>query len=687
MPIVRTKINSQEEVHTLWNDIVASYRAISDGSPEARHDIAWALVGKADCLVEIGTPVNLDMAISNYRESLYLCPENEVLRCCHKDQPTVIKTYARARLNMAIAYFKSRRFIEGQEEAETGLDLLRKIESVGYFEVSLLRERLFEVTLHLSLMAKQISTLPELVLEHLDPANPGAAPASRAMHRAALEHLRQGIAILLNTPQGSSYLPDYQHALDRLARIAGQYFAGTAAAAVLRAEDLERRGDFDAAREELENYIQARPGDSEGWRALGDFLVRRNETQASEAVYLEMARCLVFEAPEQTDVADRARRVAQVGEAILARRLAGLPAQQPHQLLAETDRLLLWLRLEFRDAVLRPRSGTSLEAAWVSQWQGVLNPHLEAVQPSITALRDRLLAAETIQQRQAAASAALDLAQGLLQQVTQGLTTPWRGYVEHITLAWREIAEERLPAWLAAEQEAERAGILEEAAQALVHAVEQATLQLADSELTGAEAALAESLGEALWRGVLAPAERKFLAAGQRCLGMAGMDRYAGLELGLALEASLRERLFSPLRDALLKIPQAELTEAPGLEAPLREFFTGQRGTLTFGPMVALYGALLNDWPQARTPLHAAMRDWLKTVLGTGAEALRGPGRTQWGQRLQALEAANRLRNQCAHTEALPAHGTVEGLWQTLVRDREVGFFHSLAAAGWQVAA
>ncbi len=658
-----------------YDEAIALRRKLPQDNPEYRNDLATALMNKGVTLKTLGSPQHLAQAVAAYDEALVLCPAEQGLAYL-----PMADTHGKTRWNKAAACYHLRRFAEAQEEADAGLAFLRDLELHGIFHLRPMREQLFGLALGFTLAAKQHPVLPEIILEHLDPANPGAAPASRAMHGRALEHLRRGLAELLRTPGAQAHVRGYLDALGRLAEIAILYFAGTAAAAELRALDGEHRGDPAAARAELEAYSRERPDDPEGWRVLGDFLTRRAEHEAAEQAYLTLARCLVFAAPASADLADHARRIAQVGGAILGYKLTALPPGSQERILRESDVLLLWLRLGFRDAVLRPAPDARLDAARFTAWQAALDQALAKTQQAIVGQRDKLLAVETRQQREDAARATLEFSSQLLQQATQGLATPWQAFVDHILLAWKDISQRHVPAWLAATAASEHARILAEAAEALTHAVRQATLDLHPGELAEADAALAAVLGEAVWHGILNDSERRFLAAGQRCLEVQGFARYAGMELGLALETALRERLFAPLRDWV----REQHTDLQMLDRPLLEFMSGQRDGLTFGPMVEFFGALLQHWRKPPAPLHDAARVMLQAALEDRTEVLIGdPG--QRAGRIEALKDANRLRNRCAHMEEAPSQEEVARRWQALVVGREQGFFHHLGAAAWVI--
>jgi hypothetical protein len=526
---------------------------------------------------------------------------------------------------------------------------------------------------------------------------PGAAPASAAMHRAAMEVLHRAVADVLTMPQGDALLAEYGRAFARLAEIRERWFGGTATAAALRAQDAEQRGDLDAARRIVADYLQARPRDPEGWRVQAELCRRLGDGPGQEAALTELGRRLVHAGT--TPPAAGAEPVARVGGALLQLRLArDLDALLPRVAAAELPDALeglletalgwqRWLIRDYPDAVLAPPAGDPhLPAALLADWRENLNEPLDTTWQTAELewrrLLPRLVNAHDAKTRADLLRDTLGAADRLLIEAIALVPQDWRGFVEGLIHAWRDIAAGTLDAGADADADTTaREQRAADIAEALGRALSGITHRLDAAALADSMAALADTLGAA-WDALLTPTERRLLAAAHRLKQHPGMARYAGLELGLALETALRERCIDPLREqpaAVLARLAADEPRQDTQQAALIGYLQGKRRPPALGVMVELYDRVLAHWdappPGLAAHLRALLQRWPQP------EALRGADPAQQRHRRDGLFALLKVRNACAHAEQPPDDAAVEQAWQHAAGDPRDGFFPVLGRA------
>jgi len=520
-----------------------------------RNDLAAACLNKGLALAAQGTPAALAAAVDTFDEAIGLAavPEDRPEEALRIDRAEI---EAKAFGSKGVALLQLDDPMGAQDSADEGLSRLRALESHGLYTLRPLREALFGLTLRCSLSARQPHFLPEIILEHLDPNQPGSAPASAAMHRAALNALQQGMAQYLQTPCQSHRAAELVPAAQRLAEIRALYFGGTAESARMQAEGLERRGDPDGARRVLQDYLAARPLDPEGRLALAQFHARRRDWTQAGLCRQDAAALLVQQAPTDADRAGIATRVGWIAGLLLDRKLMTLALDSPRGaadtrgLLAQSDALHAWLMRDFRDRLFAPIPGAPADPPDRDGWLPVLDAELDAVWAPFAERRqgtlDDWLARSDRQAREQAGQDLESMTLAMHRTLVAGLPVRWSGFAEALAHTWTEIWSARSQAWRAADP-AGRERIESEIGAALAYRVAEESGKVADGELAQASGRLRDLLGR-VWDQALADPERRFLAVALRCLGEDGLARYAGLELGLAVEWSLGHRLFAPLR-------------------------------------------------------------------------------------------------------------------------------------------
>ncbi|EGV27715.1 hypothetical protein ThidrDRAFT_4477, partial [Thiorhodococcus drewsii AZ1] len=673
------------------NQAIAAYdRAITLretldlGVAEYANDLAGTYSNKGLALKALGSPQALQQAIAAYERAIALGESLDL----------GVAEYANA---LALAY-GNKAFtllavpdpMPAEDAAETGLALLRDVELGGIYHLRPTREGLFSLTLDAYLAAGQAHFLPEIILEHLDPDSHGSAPASAAMQRAALAALERAMAQLLREPGGAERAQALVPTAQRLAELRVLYFGGTATSALLQAEDFKRRGDPQQAEQVLRNYVRARPSDPEGHLVLAGFLARHWSFESAEASYQRAAAVLVQQAPADADRQDVARRVGQVASLMLELKEIGEtihlpPTTDPKEVLKRSLKRVLWLTDEFMSQLFIPLDGARGRFSGSTEdWRDAIKPSLKTeVWPSFIirneALIQRCVEASTAEAQETIRDEYLAMHRAMTEVLIRGLTTRWDGFAEAIQHAWTELAAHYQHEWLAGDAQTQ-AEIERKLDEGLARAVAEANRSLSESELAEARSELAQRLGP-IWDQILQDTERCFLACGRRCLGQENLARYAGLELGLAVEWSLARRLFHPVREHWRAESRGEAESLFGEEAiaaQVARFLDGKKADLELGPMVAALQRTLKHGEESADPLDRLLGTVLRQAL-PNPDALLAPASRR--RRAQALESLRTLRNDCAHPKEPPTRERLATHWKEIVEDPDEAFYQYFGRA------
>ncbi len=656
--------------------------------PKNRISLAATRSNKVFALLRQNNVSALNDAVAESREALNFLPD--VLTAANR---TAAKVKANIYRNLSTTLRRLDRITEAAHVAEQGLASLKEREKNGDLALREKREELYAQTLEFSLLAGQHPILPKLALEHLDPEVSGSAPASEAMHRAAMDVLRRALTEVLIMPQSAALQADYRAAFQRLAAIRERWFGGTAAAAALRARDAELRGDPVEARRIIDAYLEARPRDPEGWRALAEHFRRRGDPDGEEDALLELARRLVYAGPPPENGAEA---VAQIGAAFLQLRFArkGLPLIDGPSVKATLDELDgiadQWhseLIRDFPDKILKPSQydPAPLDGQCQIAWRDALKKPLDTawndVKAELARLRVKLIAAHDAETRKAALEEAGHAADNLLRTAIALIPQDWRGFVEGLIHAWQEVVGSLLEGEpdtadpLADDQRAA------EVAEALRRALIGITARLDAAALAESTAEVEQYLGRT-WAELLTDTERRLLAAAHRLKGSADTSRYAGLELGIALETALIERCINPLSDRADEygdsFPEINAKDSNDPEARVLAYLR-QNKPLMLGPMVALYNRALKHWDGPLSGLAGQLRALLRTW--PQADSLPGAVDTQQKARRRSLQRILDVRNQCSHRGSPPSPDDIEEVWRHAIEDPEDAFFVVLGRA------
>ena len=251
---------------------------------------------RGNAFYAIGTPEALKEAVASYDGAIRTLENLDLLIW----KEVKMKSIAFYNKTLVCLYFKTAEYLEmANDAAEEGLGLLRNMEMKGIYVLRSLREEFFEVALD-TYLAGSYHFLPELILEHLDPANLGAAPESWNMHKAALKGLQRAFEKAFEN-KTLELIEEISVTHLRLIEIRSRFFAGTALGARLRSEYWERAGDLKNAEDALTAYTRLRPSDPEGQQLLGAFYARRGQRVAAIKAYERAAMTLAIHVPEQME--------------------------------------------------------------------------------------------------------------------------------------------------------------------------------------------------------------------------------------------------------------------------------------------------------------------------------------------------------------------------------------------------
>ncbi|MGH8644571.1 MAG: hypothetical protein ACREX4_08990 [Gammaproteobacteria bacterium] len=262
-------------------------------------------------------------------------------------------------------------------------------------------------------------------------------------------------------------------------------------------------------------------------------------------------------------------------------------------------------------------------------------------------------------------------------RLCQGLPARWGDFTDRVINAYREAWEEFGGGQWDTAAEATRKRIEGKLAQALTHAVEQGTPAIAEGDLGEEHEQLQRILGP-IFDTVLNDTERRFLACSYRCLGDAALVRAAGLELSLAVEHSLLDRIFAGLsRDCASAL---NIDTGDQIASAIIAYLTGRRQQdLTLGVMVAAWNRALTRADDKRTEIDRLLLDRVRQLPNPTVLLVDDKNRRE--QRKASLERIKEIRNRCAHPNNPPSGHEIEELTGIVASEFEYSFYQYFGRA------
>lgn len=485
------------------------------------------------------------------------------------------ESHVAALANKALILLRSEEPEAANDAAETGIALLQKLEAAGHYELRPLRERLFEVAAHTYLLTSP-GFLAEFLLEQLNPGNLGSAPDSEAMHRTALRFLHQ-LRQVAQQRGHPAWLKPIAPALYDLIHIRNAYLLGHPAGAQLNAEyhEISER-DIKGAAEELRHYTRLYPRDWLGWQQWAAFCRHTHDIDAAMTAYEALLKLLLAQPliPEEP--------LKRLFRAALMSAFGGFPG--PQIISVKTV-------LQEKQANVRAWRGR-LAALCGDSPELDLQDEMDAIQQDIlndaenwrqqrAAVRDGEALREFSRQRDTDWIWELKAREEALQASLQPLHLPWEAFVEKLHGGAAHF-------WDLHQNERHAAAAQEQFDQQLSRVLNREAQRLAaDAEpLASALSRLRETMGATAWEQL--SADERHLLGITRALIDADAPVFAVLALSLAVENSLLQRLFRPLREQL----REHRRELKSIDDFLGAYLNRQHDRLRLAQMLPAFSAL-----------------------------------------------------------------------------------------------
>ncbi len=581
---------------------------------------------------------------------------------------------------------------ELDQATEIGDEALRLAREAARVEVDWYRPRrarIFAATLDAYLRAQQPHFLPEIIEEELDPTRPGTAPDSSEMHIAAAGTIAR--ALIDDRTDRRPLSEETRERLKAAERwlfdLRIRRFAGTASLARANAEAEAARSNAAEGERILDRQVTFRPLDPLGFVARAGYRALHGAPGPAEADLLHAARLTIALAPKADG--DDATPVVAMASAMFAARLeriagsnhAGDPGAR-NALHAAFDTLLAWLNRGLIDDMLVPlREPRALNP--LAEWRPVLSSQLPPLWDQAFAVRGLIFDAADAAQAAAAHQTAGRMARKRLEEAA-GLVLslskqPWAGFAAALITAVAKTLEPVRPDETAAAAD-------ERLRAAIETAMQTETARLSEDAVAEARAEIAAQLGPDWSR--LRPKEQHYLAVAQQCRATAGMAPYAFIGLGCAVEWSLLDRVFGPLRQAVLQgdgsvTPRARPGEKRRYAGATHDWVTGPGGKpLMLGQLVGPFNKATTIQPAEPADVIDGLAIWLRRQ--PNAAAVFALAADQAELRRKALEDINAGRIDVAHAKegsgAVILAPDIEPHWRTIVNADRHAFFRYLPA-------
>jgi tetratricopeptide (TPR) repeat protein len=654
--------NSKSELES-YNKAIRIGETLPKDNPEFQNDLAGVYNNYGFAQQTLGGPNNLKAAIESYNQALSLVEKFD------QRVRQFIKVRAKLLGNLASAYFKLSEWDKANDAAEQGLDLLRELEINSTYVLRSLREELFEFTID-TYLASAYNFLPEFLLEHLDPENEGAAPQSEAMHEAALRGLQQ--LYLIAYQQHPELIPEIMDTLIQLAQIRGLYFVGTANGAKLTAQYFEENAqDRQQAERILTDYIQQRPTDIEGYMNLAAFYQRQQQTDKAVQTYETALQTFANTLPKRPDektlqqtlntalrCVDLAAEV-KFGRAFIEPAATEAARQQMNQRYNEANRWLGALPFGLPD-FLHNLVKVQIETNLVPRFEQIQNHWLQQ--------QDQ----QQFKQWRAQEQARQAQKQQLLLQAVRLLPKNERQFIEAI-LSLNTIIDDYLEKWQAAETEEAKADIEAQISEILTRRMQEFIEQLHESAFSEAMQKVESALSD-VW-SALDSEDRKWLATAWHCLEAQGLQTFAGLNLGIAIEKNLLQRWIYPVREQAQE-QQIQFTiedEENSYQTQLVEFLNHPNKHLTLGVLVKFLNQLAHSSKGPSCKAEQSLFDYLSQQ--PNVDQLLNQPKNVTKIRNKALYKILDIRNRVAHPKNPPTRPQLEQMLKDVVTDPQHAFF------------
>ncbi|MEK7991902.1 MAG: hypothetical protein VSS52_012905, partial [Thiotrichaceae bacterium] len=556
------------------------------------------------------------------------------------DNPQYRNQLATAYNNCGIALANLRHFEEAEDVIEESLTILRQLEQQGIHWFRENRERFFANAITFYLTGDSFNFLPELILEHLDPINEGAAAQSEKMHQAALRGLLQLYRrIYYSHPQ---LIIEIQQTIERLAEIRAKYFAGTANGAKLTAQFYEEHvGDINKAEEILKTYTEQVKDDPEGYKQLADFYTRRNNIDQALNFYQQALQTILQQPLEML------QQQAITEMLTLIYLLIAQPAKWKTESAVNdslnkiNDWYADWIRTlaETIYNTIKPLHKTALQ-------------HIEAQRQQWRELKKSTEFQKQIQQR-------VEIQIHITLQAIQVLPPSLQIIVDILLNAQKQLWQDDMT--LEKEEKT-----VEDRIEALQNTLISQLHKLPEAELKAAETQLQQAM-PTLWEK-LTPEEQQFLKFGMR-LYQDKIYIFAGVSFGSAIENTLKIHLFQPAKQ---RIQHEQLPVEYRHEQDFIAGFFDSKARLMLGNLI---GGFNQTFHNIGKKTHETNANHLRNHLSHYQ-----PDTATQKRRAEKLEQILKLRNQL-HNSPEQSQQNVTDMIDMVYQNSQDGFYRYFLTA------
>ena len=587
--------------------------------------------------------------------------------------------------------------------ARLGMLKLRAPELAGRYNFRNLREDFFNTAMDVySICAPE--RIADVILEQLDPQYAGSAPQSSRMHMAALNALWASKMSIFE--RGSVDVPTImkiEATIKRLHEIRSEYFAGTASGAFLRASFCELTGDVEKAKRIITDYTLKRPSDPEGYQLLGAHYARREDREKARDAFLKAVEVIAKNIPANADEFILEQIFSRV-KCIITIAIDQAFGEWPSKFSDDDQELVQRKCSEIKCWICE------IKLQFSGVYKYIACQVLDSIQKDINFRQEEWQrCGENELQKQFLQQIWIESKQRLnsmLDSLNQDLVLNLMQFFEACTAVYSDICDSMASEWQ--KSDAKKRILLESrAADRLIQSLKNLAQELPGCELAAAEKKLKEEFG-ALWN-VLSSEEQHHLCIAQHFRTDKHAPRFFGLSLGLAVEVSLSDRLFVPLREEVYaghaeKIVCDDTCDA--FDMGLVRYINGDHGCLELGKMVGYFSKVVfgsddkGSVEKFLTRLTCSLfggekaRQELCDTLGPGARRLMQRvtelpnaaslaimDKEKCRVRKKALERINLLRIKCAHPLQPLSNDELEWLWQYVVSDKSDAFMQYWASA------
>jgi tetratricopeptide (TPR) repeat protein len=501
--------------------------------------------------------------------------------------------------------------------------------------------------------------LGEFLLENLDPVNPGAFPESPLMHEFAQRSL-----VLANWKLRQKWETTPLSETGKRGRLAGwivgledagrdlealrlRYLGSGYEAASLQARHYEEAGDIERALQTLQACGEKQPLDVRVVVRIAELFASRSLVEEALESFLEAGGLLPRILPREASTQDVAYAVeCAIGIARKATAALVQPFPDPDSpdaiptLNGQFDRAHAWLGL--------------FKAPFVGSL-AVAGARVDDLSEELARQRDEFLASD----REGLKAAFMRREAGLreasriqIDVLVGGISKAWGVSADALRQSFGALSGHYAPQFDAVEDDTEETERLRaQMAGDLARELAKLAAEFSLSEMASARDEAARLLGP---RAASLPEDQmKLIVGGIHLIGVPGLELFAGVAFGQAMELEIGRCALYPLRDELVHANMKIEFDADRhfLEGRLGELLNGLRPHLMLGEMVGLVGKVVYKRSDLERPVFTALDGHIGRVFANRAHFAAAHERRDQPRLMNRVLG---IRNACAHPSERP---------------------------------